>query len=334
MYIGDLFVGEDTFNPIALTNFINQENYSVSSLDKDLNFNVDESLTKIIAIDKETNSIYPLTSVAAGEAAPEAEIYTRSTVFVPIPRFAERDSITTDEINDIRDSGSMALKNLESERDKRLISMGRRHEITKEFERIGAVKGIIYDGAGNELLDVYAAMGAGEQETLTYDTTAANFNINNALMDAKERCEDELGSYFASGFVVLQGKDVFKKVRGLPSTEKAFLNVLDNVFQKTDNRDDGYTLASNVRLKSYGRLKDKSGNYFLDPNASYIIPIADGFMNQIHGPSTISTYKGTILPYYVAVEEMEFNQGVKILTESRCITYAARPKAIKKIVFT
>jgi len=104
----------------------------------------------------------------------------RKTTVFKVPHVKWEDVINAEELeNVLRTNGG--LKNLESELIARQANGSRSIDLTLEFHRLGAVKGIVLDADGSELFDLFDEFGVAQP-------AAVNFALNSATTSIKKKC--------------------------------------------------------------------------------------------------------------------------------------------------
>jgi hypothetical protein len=79
-------------------------------------------------------------------------------------RFAQESRITSDEIDGIRAFGSESeLKQVQTEVNDRLIAVRQNLDITREYLRAGALRGVVLDADGSTILDLFTEYGVSQK---------------------------------------------------------------------------------------------------------------------------------------------------------------------------
>lgn len=119
------------------------------------------SISTIIEVTIEDGSIRVLPAKERGSAATPGDRGNRKSIFIQAPHFPSFDLITPRDLQNMWTIAgqSRTLRTLDDEMAKRLFTIRSKHSITREWIRMGALKGLITDGNGTTLLDLYAAFG-------------------------------------------------------------------------------------------------------------------------------------------------------------------------------
>lgn len=331
--VGNILSKSAAFDTIAMTNAIVDMQFVSNGLDTIFDWEVDTSLTDMVELDHESGLIYLLPTTPRNGEAPVAKRTPRGTSIVKIPGYAERDSVLNSSIMGVRETGSITLKTLEGERNRRLLRIGQRLVHTLDHQRAQALTGKIYDCDGNLLADLFKILG-GQQVKVEWDLTKSGFDLQENTVALKETSEDLLGGVPIERYVLLTGRNAGRRLRRNKDFKIASQDAAGFLLQVRDNRP-GVRLTEDVNAVSYARARLQSGvagsGGFIDDEKAYFVPVGPGFARTIYGPSDIEEYFGSPLPYYVSKEPLKNNKGLELLVEQYVLNYFARPQAIIEV---
>lgn len=119
------------------------------------------SISTIIEVVIEDGTIRVLPAKERGASSTPGDRGNRKAIFIEVPHFPSEDLITPRDIQNMITivAQSRTPRTLADEMAKRLFTIRAKHSITREWVRFGALKGLITDGNGTTLLDLYAAFG-------------------------------------------------------------------------------------------------------------------------------------------------------------------------------
>jgi Phage major capsid protein E len=116
--------------------------------------------TTIVQIDSVEGQIYALPTAQRGTAPTVAKNEVRGARFVPLAHVPHLDAITADALQNMFQVGTRTPETLAAAWARRLEQFTRpRHAMTRELMRMGAIKGLVLDGAGNVYMDLFAEFG-------------------------------------------------------------------------------------------------------------------------------------------------------------------------------
>lgn len=119
----------------------------------------------------------------------------RTLIDIPTSRIQLEDTITADEVQGIRAFGSESdLMTLQQEVNARNARMSNSIEATIEFQRIGAIKGLVLDADGSTLINLFTTFGVSQQSEVAFDlSNVANGQLRVKCSSVIRMIEDELG---------------------------------------------------------------------------------------------------------------------------------------------
>lgn len=101
-----------------------------------------------------------ITSSERGAPLPGTRLAKRQMRDFSTRRFAQETQITADEIAGIRAFGAESeLKQVVDEVNERMVTLRQNIDITREYLRAGALRGVVLDADGSTLVDLYTAFG-------------------------------------------------------------------------------------------------------------------------------------------------------------------------------
>lgn len=220
-----------------------------------------------ITIDRVDDDMTLLDSVTRGARGVE---YNNGEVVqqyaFPIPYFTDFERITPDELQGVREAGTMDLKRFDTVRARKLQKLRMRHDMTMEFMKMQALKGKVVDANGRVFADLFTTYG--------YTKKTFNFELGNDATNVSEKCREVVryiednammgGAVNGENIYILVDSIFFDKLVKHPSIKEAYL-----FYQSTQEplRDslratDGYqkfTHAGLTFVEYRGQFKDKRG---------------------------------------------------------------------------
>ena len=238
-------------------------------------------------------------------------------------------TILADEVQNVREFGSAdGMKAVQSVVNKRLAKMAGRLDVTHEYQRMGAIKGLILDADGTTpLVNLYSAFDI-EQKSVNFVLGTAGTDIQLKCLDVLELIEEGLGDLFFSGAMVLCGSSFWRKLISHPKVRETYM------YQQGERlRADGRESFSFGGLTFERYRGTVSGIPFVAPTEAYAIPqSAEGLFMSHFAPADYDTAVNTIgLPLYASSERMKHGKGVELEAQSNPIHLCTRPQAIIKL---
>lgn len=257
-----------------------------------------------------------------------------------IPHYPHEDVILPSAVQSVRDpfnpAAAMTMERAILEKE---TTAKRKHDITLEFLRAGALAGILVDGDGSTLYNLYTEFSISEKQ-VDFVLGTSTTNIQAKCREVLGHIEDNLMGDVMSGVRVLVDATFFDKLIGHAETKDAYKYFSNNpgnplrddmrnmfpfaglTFEQyrgtaTQLNADGTTTARPFIAAGVGRAFPVGT---MDTFATYFAPAN---MNE-----TVNT-RG--LPYYARMEARGMGKGYDIYTESNPLPMCKRPEVLVKV---
>jgi hypothetical protein len=288
----------------------------------------------MVAIDQKEGRVSVIPTSQRGTVGNAISSRGRRTKYLEIPHYAHYDAVMANEVSGVRKFGSSdEMETVLSKRDEKLQDMHANHEVTWEFARACAIRGVLFDYIDDEtdpelIYEWHTALG---QQRTTH-----NFNWNTTddlrieLVKAKRKAEAKLVGMQPTKWIWLTPPPIHDEIVTSESVKSAYDRWQDGAHLRGDWRG-GFPIADNVEIVSYeqrqiGNLK------FLPDDESYLIPMLDDYFQVRFGPADTEEAVNTIgLPLYTMAEPMPFGRGSNLCMESNHLHFTERPEAIVQI---
>lgn len=183
------------------------------------------SVSTIVEITIEDGTIRVLAAKERGAPGMSNDRGPVKKFWVEIPHFPMQDFIGPADIqNMINMAGrSSQARTLESEMAKRLFAIRNKHAITLEWVRMGALKGVITDGNGDTLLDLYDFFGI-NKKTIDFALGTAGTDIIGKCTELRQSIATNLKGEVMTRPEVLVDSSFFGKFVQHAKVEKFWIN--------------------------------------------------------------------------------------------------------------
>lgn len=287
-----------------------------------------------------------LTVIPARERGGETNVNMRGDrhgVNFDIPHFPLDDAITPADIQNLTiwGEGSAIMSSLEDVYNDRLISMRAKHDLTHSYLDWGALNGLVLDGEGKELLNVYDKFDL-EEHVVEYELTSGATEISPLNRQVKAYIRRELRGTPAAGLRVLAGAEFFDRYVSHPNV----LEELRGYRGETPNpgRDDiqdtftfaGLTLE---RVDEEYKVRQSTGALLarkaVPDDEAIVVPLGTPFFKRyIAPPDTISGANRRPEPdtkIFVSTDDLPHDKGREIHTESNVLPICIRPQLLIRL---
>lgn len=143
----------------------------------------------IIEFDNQVLSLIPQSP--RGTAAPKSKNGKRTAKSFLTPRLALDDVILPSDIQNKRAFGSNQLDTVSNEVAKKLATLSRKHDITNEYLKCGALHGVVKDADGSELLNLYDEFEI-EEKAVGFNLASDSATLIGKVRDVTGHIEDNL----------------------------------------------------------------------------------------------------------------------------------------------
>lgn len=267
-----------------------------------------------------------------------------------IPHIPHDDVILPEDAQGIRAFGTeTGFESLAGVMARRLGTARRKHDITLEWLRIGALQGLITDGDGvTTLYNLFTEFGIAQQ--------VFNFNFSNAAFDVKGQClavkrflDDNLLGETADGVQALVSEQFFDAFSNHPQVIEAYKWWQSSDFLRSDYRG-GQTMLGTTQVAngfSFGgvnwqeyrgkaTLGDGTVKKFIADNTGLGYPTGttDSFATY-YAPADFNETVNTIgLPVYAKQKPRDYDRGTDLHTQSNPLPLCHRPALLVKFTMS
>lgn len=202
-------------------------------------------------------------------------------------------------------------------------------EVTREFQRIGALRGRILDANGEVIYDLYKEFGV-PQKKIVVPLGTKTTDVRKHLMDAKRHSESKLTGVLVSGFKAFCGPDWFDKFVSHPNVEKAYANYQEAQDRLGGDVRKGFTFGG-IEFEEYNAtISDQT---FIPDNVAQVFPIAKGGVYKcFNAPANYNETVNTLgVPFYAKAEERRMNKGWELESQSNPLIICTFPEALVEL---
>ncbi len=243
----------------------------------------------------------------------------------------QSDSITADEVQGVRAFGTeteaMAISTVVK---KRLADLKSNLDLTMEYQRIGALKGVVLDADGaTELWNMYTLFGF-TQTTHFFDLSTSSTDVKQKCILLKRAIQAKLGGRAMKKVRVKVSESFFDSLTSHAEVKKAYTLWQNGAFGRQDQSQGDFEFCD-VIFQIYSGGTDAGD--FVPSGFGYAYPEGVPSMFQIaYAPANfMETVNTNGLPYYAKQKVNQWETGVDIYTQSNPITFNSLPEAVIKV---
>ncbi len=251
-----------------------------------------------------------------------------------IPHIPHDDVVLPEKVQGIRAFGSESeLKALADVITDHLQLMRNKHAITLEHLRMGALKGIILDADGSELLNLY--------NEFEITPKVVNFALGTATTDVKRKClevlrhiEDNLSGEYMTGIHALVSPEFFDALTSHAKVKEAYERWQEGAALRNDMRS-GFTFCGITFEEYRGQATDPEGTVrrFIEKDTGHCFPVGTAStFTTYFAPADFNETVNTLgQPLYAKQEPRRFDRGTDLHTQSNPLPMCHRPGVLVKI---
>lgn len=198
-------------------------------------------------------------------------------------------------------------------------------EATREWQRIGAIKGKILDADGSVIYDLYDEFDITEKK-LTIALSNQDTDVRAKLLEAKRHIEKKCPGVIITGFKAFTGAGFFDKLTGHDKVQKAFAGWQEAQDRLGGDMRSGFTFGG-IEFEEYNA--QVSGKDFIGDAVARLFPVGRNVFGMYNAPANYNETVNTVgRPFYAKAKERDFNKGWDLESQSNPLAMCFYPEAL------
>lgn len=332
--VGTNIFQNPAFSLAEMTDSIIRLPYNIYSLTDELGIFGDERgvTTRTIQVEERGGSLNLLPSVVPGGPPTLNHSAKRKMKAFVIPRIPLDDVVLPDDVAGIRDFDTESFMTVMSLMTEKLQEMRNKLDITKEWLRMGALKGVLYDGDGTTVLyNFYTEFGI-TPYVVNFNFSSSTFDVLGTSMNVKRHMEDFLHGDFMTNVMCLCSPEFFDALVSHPQVRDAFKFYQRAAYQLGNDARMGFEYGGVTYREYRGNATDLTGTTrkFIAAGEAQFFPLGTRTTFRLYNaPANFNeTINKPGLPYYAKQEPRKFNEGIDIRTEANPFPICRRPELL------
>lgn len=300
--------------------------------------------TTKVGIEYKDETINLIANAPRGAPA-EKEGRTKSNLIAfEVPHFPLQDTIQADEVQGVREFGTTEPKSVESFLNAQLSKIIKRHDLTLEHLRLGAIKGQVLNRDGAVLLDVFESFGVMNSDG-QYAPEVFDFDLDNwtaSYETVRQKCQSvrrfmkraaKTPKADSAPVFALCGDQFFDKLTEHPSVRSVYDGTASAAERLGDDYVNGAFEFAGITFINYVGTDDNSTVSVGADAAHFFFGGMEGeLFRQFNAPANfIEAVNKPGLPLYAKVAgDQRFNQSFEIHTEQNPLPLCLRPRTLVK----
>lgn len=263
-----------------------------------------------------------------GEGTVASRIDRRTYAFA-IKQTVHEDVVLPGDVQDVRGFGIEGLTDVASEVARRLQRMRARHDQTLEWKRMGALKGIVLDGGGQTLVNLFTAFGITQ--------VSVDFALGTGATDVLGKCasvlnqvQDNLKGDVMTGVTALVSPEFYSKLINHAKVQDAYKFHAGAAQRLGTDMRDGFSFGGITFIEYRATV---NGQRFIAANEGHAFPVGttDTFATYF-APADFNETVNTIgLPLYAKTAPRPMDRGLTLHTQSNSLPLCHQPAVLVRV---
>lgn len=312
--------------------------------------------SSLVRIDYRDGQIFVLSHQERGAPGELSSDEPQTGIILSIPHFTHFENILVGDIDGLLEvvNGQITEKSLDAELVRKLAVIRKNHAITREFIRLGMLRGEVKDGRLNTLYNFY--------DVFDITKKLVDFKLGTAGTDVREKCE-EVSDHIISNakgetvgqIEMIVDSKFFAKLISHQKVEKFWVQAQNSALHTTIERQ---RLGGNwgrvfefgdIVFREYkGGLPVKANNGTISTqknvadNTGHAYPTGTQSMfrtfdapayhiERVNQAPTVDGEEGAI---FISYKELDHGQGIELKSQTNCLAVCKQPECIVEAVTT
>lgn len=243
--------------------------------------------------------------------------------------------VLPDEIQDVRgfgkegtDSGLAAQAEVINDK---LEALKASIEATREYHRVGALRGKVLDADGSVIHDLYDLFGVTKKSSNVALSNSAT-DVKKACLDAKRYSQKKLAGVLVKSWRALCGSDYFDALTSHANVKAAFEGWQAAQDRLGGDMRSGFTFGGIEYIECADEV---SGQAFIPADVAQVFPVAPGAFAMYNAPANYNEAVNTVgKPYYAKAEARRMGRGWDLEAQSNPLALCLFPEALVELKAT
>jgi len=327
----------DGFSLESLTAAINRVPYRPGQVSASGIFTEDGVSTTVVSIEERDGILSLIEPTPRGGPGETTGDDARDQLPFIVDHYQRDDFVKADEVQNIRSFGT---ENQLETLQQRVESKAQRHAadltMTLEFQRVGALKGIVTSKGGKTLHNLYTRFGIAEPGAVSLELDVDTTKVGSLWQDVRYSIEDDLDAPY-DGFHVFTGRDFHKALWTHKSVVETFLYHGGASQLRLDVPDRfEFGGATWERYRTGTKAAADLGAQYIAANEARVAVrgVPDLFITRFAPADYEETVNTPGLPFYAKQFPSQDGKGRNLQVQMNAISLCTRPKVLRKLTLT
>jgi len=285
--------------------------------------------TRSVVVEEQSGTLALLPDHEWGGEGTVASKIARNTYSFAIKQVVHEDNVLPGDVQDVRGFGIEGLTDISAEVARRLQRMRARHDTTKEWKLMSALRGTVLSGDGSTLTNLFTAFGL-TQVTVDFVLGTAGTDILGKCAAVMNQIEDNLKGDTMTGVTALVSPEFFQKLIQHAKVVDAYKYHSEASTRLGTDQRKGFTFGG-INFVEY--RASVNGSRLITAQEGHAFPLGtlDTFATY-YAPADFNETVNTVgLPIYVKTWEKEGGRGTVIHTQSNSLPLVHQPAVLVKL---
>jgi hypothetical protein len=337
--ISDVFNG-DAFTVLSLTDAINAVPFIPGRAGQVIDWQEEGVTTTSIMIEEDGGELKLVNPTPRGGVGQTFATTKRNARSLVIPHYQVDDFIAADSVQNVRAFGQTSqLEVLQDRVNARLRThVTQKLDPTLEYQRVGALKGLILNADGTTLYDLFDEFGVTQEAEVDFDldnASPASGALRKKCAQVVRKMADNLGGVSVGPIFAECGDAFFDDLLAHPEVVDSYkgtsmATVLREGYVTPNGTVYGVFEFGGIIWENYrGKVGATS---FVETDKCHIFPTGvAGLWRTVYAPADYEETVNTIgLPRYAKQYPTPNGKGRSLETQMNALSYCTRPKALIK----
>lgn len=339
----DVFNG-DAFNTLSLTDAINAVPFVPGRAGTIVQWEEEPISTTAVLIEEKNGELQILDPTPRGGPGSTSLESGRNARSLIVPHYEHNDFLLADSVQNVRAFGQANVLETVTDRVNRRLSehVRLKHDPTLEFQRVGALKGIIVNGSGSTLYNLFTEFGVTQETEIDFDLDAATPApgvLRKTCAQIVRKIATNLGGTSMGGVSALCGDDFFDALIAHPEVVESYkgtpmASVLRDGYITPNGVVYGVFEFGGIIWENYRGSHVVSGTAtpFIGTDKCHIFPTGvPGLYRTVYAPADWEETVNTPgLPRYAKQYPTPNGKGRHLDSQMNALSYCTRPKVLMK----
>lgn len=330
----------DAFNCLALTDAINAIPFVPGRAGQVAGWVEEGVPTTTIMIEEDGGELKLINPTPRGGPGETSKASARNARSLVIPHYQHDDFIAADSVQNVRAFGQTSQLEVLQDRvnAKLATNVQQKLDPTLEYQRVGALKGVILNADGSTLYNLFTEFGISQEAEIDFDLDAATPAagvLRKKCAAAVRKIADNLGGVVVGAIYAECGDAFFDDLLAHPEVIESYkgtpmASVLRDGYVTPNGTVYGVFEFGGIIWENYrGKV---GGTSFVGTDACHIFPTGvPGLWRTVYAPADYEETVNTLgLPRYAKQYPTPNGKGRNLEVQMNALNYCTRPKSLLK----